>query len=121
QRTVFAPGPEAGAAPGPAGRRVDGVDRARAAREPGSTDRVDPATAGRPRRAAVLPAVHDRAARAGLVGPGLPGPLAVPALRALERRLAGRAADLPLPGRAPLGAAGAVGLLDLELPGLRAP
>src|SRR5436190_12050070 len=121
RRALGFAGSAARAPAGPRGRGPGPADRSRAAGEPRGSDRLDPAAPGRPRRGAVPAPLHDGAARPGLVRAGLPGALALPALRAVERRFAGRTADVSLPGRAPLGASGAGRLLDVDVPGLRRP
>ena len=61
---------------------------------------LHPRHARRDDRPALLPALDDEPARAGLVRAALPGAEPVPALRAVEPRLDAGAARLPVPARA---------------------
>ena len=61
---------------------------------------ADPRHAGRDDRAAVLPAVDDEPARAGVVRAALSGTQPVSAVRAVESRVDARAARLSVPARA---------------------
>ncbi len=79
------------------------ADRAGCVLEAGrrrESDLAHPRHARRHDRPALLPAVDDESARAGVVRAALPGPQYLPAVRAVEPRFADRAAGVPVPARA---------------------
>ena len=96
------------------GRALEAAGRCRA-------DADDTGTAGRDHRAAVLPALDDEPARAGVVLAAVPARGAVSPLRAVELRIAARAALLSRGGRACAHPGGAVVVVVHRLRGVRAP